>query len=59
MIGERVVSLERFSAIHARIGSLKSYVEQKFRELGSSLYRVQREVIILGTLLSLKTVPLQ
>ena len=44
MIGERVVSLERFSAIHARIGSLKSYVEQKFRELGSSLYRVQREV---------------
>lgn len=44
MLGERVVSLQRFDAIYARIGSLKSYVEGKFRELGFSLSRVQREV---------------
>ena len=44
MLGERVVSLQRFDAIYARIGSLKSYVEGKFRELRFSLSRVQREV---------------
>lgn len=44
MLGERVVSLQRFDAIYAWIGSLKLYVERKFRELGFSLSRVQREV---------------
>ena len=45
MIGEHVDrALERFPMIHARIESLKSYAERKFREMRFTLFQVQRQV---------------
>ena len=45
MMGERVNrSFERFPVIHTRIESLKSYVERKLREMGFTLFQVQRQV---------------
>lgn len=44
-IGERVNrGIERFPVIHTRIESLKLYVKRKLREMGFTLFQVQKQV---------------